>query len=120
MRAACLAGTLLGAITSGDRKSETQRLDAAIRTAAPSFPAGAAGQLGSGPQRAYAVLSGLGATALDCEPAAMARLAAGQVQVDPDLGSRGPGSLGLEVACRKPAAPACPRPFPSSVGVGGV
>jgi hypothetical protein len=59
------AGTLLGAITSDDRKSEAQRLDAAIRTAAPSFPAGAAGQLGSGPQRAYAVLSGLGATALD-------------------------------------------------------
>jgi hypothetical protein len=120
LQAACLAGTLLGAITSGDRKSETPRLDAAIRTAAQSFPASAAGQLGTGPQRAYAVLSGLGATALDCEPAAMARLAAGQVQVDPDLGSRGPGSLGLDVACRKPPAPACPRPLPSSVGVGGV
>ena len=93
---------------------------AAIRTASQSFPASAAGHLGTGPQRAYAVLSGLGATALDCEPAAMARLAAGQVQVDPDLGSRGPGSLGLEVAWRKLPAPACPRPFPSSVGIDGV
>ncbi len=94
MRAACLAGTLLGAITSGDRKSETQRLDAAIRTASQSFPASAAGHLGTGPQRAYAVLSGLGATALDCEPVALARLAGGQEKVDPDLGSRRPGSLG--------------------------
>ena len=29
------------------------------------------------------------------------------VPIDPDLGTRGPGSLGLEVACRQP--PACPR-----------
>lgn len=118
LRAACLAGILLGAITSGNRKSKTQRLDAAIRTAAQSFPASVAGQLGTGPQRAYAVLSGLGATSLDCGAAAMARLAAGQVPIPPDLSTRGPGSLGLEVSCRQP--PACPRRFPSTDGVGGV
>ena len=118
LRAACLAGTLLGAITSGDRESQTQRLNAAIRTASQSFPASAAGQLGTGPQRAYAVLSGLGATALDCEPVPLARLAGGQEKVDPDLSNRRPGSLGLKVSGCQPSA--CPRPLPSSVGVGGV
>jgi hypothetical protein len=116
LRSACLAGTLLGAMATGHQSSDSQRIDAAIRLAAQAFPDSAADQLGTGPQRAYAVLSGLGATALDCGADAMARLADGQVPVDPDLGSRGPGSMDMEVACRKP--PPCPRRIPS--GEGGV
>ncbi len=109
-------------VTAGRPFPDVRLLDRITAQTCPAapFPASAAGQVGTGPQRAYAVLRGLGATAHDREPAAMARLAAGQVQVDPDLGSRGPGSLGLEVAWRKLPAPACPRPFPSSVGIDGV
>jgi hypothetical protein len=107
LQAACRAGTLLAATNRGDRQAQRQWLEAAIRTAAQGLDSSAAGQLGTAPQRAYAVLTGIGGTPLDCSAAAMARLAAGQVPIDPDLGTRGPGSLGLEVACRQP--PACPR-----------
>jgi hypothetical protein len=118
LQAACRAGTLLGAAASANRQIESQRIDAAIRTAAQGFASSAVGQLGTGPQRAYAVLTGLGATAVDCGAAAMARLAAGQLAIPVDLGTRGPGSLGLELSCRQP--PACPRRLPSGIGVGGV
>lgn len=117
LQAACRAGTLLGAGASGDRPLERQRIDAAIRTAAQGFDSSAAGQLGTGPQRAYAVLTGLGATSLDCSAAAMARLASGQVPIPVDLDTRGPGSLGLELSCRPPA---CPRRLPSGLGIGGI
>lgn len=118
LQAACRAGTLLGAAASGDHQLERQRIDAALRTAAQGFASSAAAQLGTGPQRAYAVLSGLGATNLDCGAVAMARLAFGQVPIPADLGTRGPGSLGLEVSCRQP--PSCPRRLPSGLGFSGV
>jgi len=117
LQAACRAGTLLGAGASADRPLERQRIDAAILTAAQSFASSAAGQLGTAPQRAYAVLTGLGATSLDCSAAAMARLASDQVPIPADLDDRGPGSLGLELSCRPPA---CPRRLPSGLGIGGI
>ena len=107
LQAACRAGTLLAATDRGDRQALGQWLEAAIRTAAQGLDSSAVGQLGTAPQRAYALLTGIGGTPFDCSSAAMARLAAGQVPIDPDLGTRGPGSLGLEVTCRQP--PACPR-----------
>jgi hypothetical protein len=116
LQAACRAGTLLAASALSDQPTQRQWLEASIRTAAQGLDSSAAGQLGTAPQRAYAVLTGIGGTPLDCSAAAMARLAADQVPIDPDLGTRGPGSLGLEVACRQP--PACPRRLQS--GLGGV
>lgn len=117
LQAACRAGTLLAETARGDRQAQRQWFEAAIATAAQSLDSSAAGQLGTAPHRAYAVLTGIGSTPpLDCSTAGMARLAAGQVPVPADLGIRGPGSLGLEVLCRQP--PACPRRL--SAGVGGV
>ncbi|MEB3266280.1 MAG: hypothetical protein VKN13_06685 [Cyanobacteriota bacterium] len=106
LQAACRAGTLLAGTVRGDRQAQGQWLEAAIRTAAQGLDSSASGQLGTAPQRAYAVLSGIGSTELDCSSAAMARLAAGQVPVDPHLGTRG-FSVGMELFCRQP--PSCPR-----------
>lgn len=111
----CLAGVLLGATGPAQSADATDR---SVKAAAKAYGDLFSGAVGTGPQRAYALLSGLGATSLDCGAAAMARLAAGQVPIPADLGTRGPGSLGLEVSCRQP--PACPRRLPSTVGVGGV
>jgi len=115
LQLSCLAGTLLGATGHAQPAAGAER---AVKAAAKAYGDLFSKQVGSGAQRAYALLSGLGATELDCSAAAMARLAAGQVPVHADLGSRGPGSLGLEVACRQP--PACPRPMPSTAALGGV
>ncbi|MFN7898768.1 MAG: hypothetical protein ACK5N0_03755 [Synechococcaceae cyanobacterium] len=115
LQVSCLAGVLLGA--TGPAQSADATV-AAVKTAAKAYGDLFSAAVGTGPQRAYALLSGLGATSLDCHAAAMARLAAGEVPIPSDLGTRGPGSLGLEVSCRLP--PACPRRFASMVGVGGV
>jgi hypothetical protein len=115
LQRSCLAGTLLGA------KGPIQPADVAeraVKAAAKAYGDLFSLQLGSGSQRAYALLSGLGATELDCGAAAMARLAAGQVPIPAELGTRGPGTLGREGACRQP--PPCPRPVPSSAALGGV
>ncbi len=100
LQVSCLAGVLLGATGPAQSADATDR---SVKAAAKAH-----GDL----------FSGLGATSLDCGAAAMARLAAGQVPIPSDLGTRGPGSLGLEVSCRQP--PACPRRLPSMIGVGGV
>jgi hypothetical protein len=112
LQTSCLAGVLLGA--SGSTLPNTA--DGWMRPAARAYGDSASTTVGTSSQRAWALLSGLGATDLDCSAAAMTRLAAGQVPIPADLGTRGPGSLGLEVACRQP--PACPRRLPS--GLGGV
>lgn len=112
LQTSCLAGVLLGA--SGSPLPNTA--DGWMRAAARAYGDSASTTVGTSSQRAWALLSGLGATDLDCSAAAMARLAADQVPIPADLGTRGPGSLGLEVACRQP--PACPRRLPS--GLGGV
>lgn len=96
LRSSCLAGVLLAA--SGNPQPSTA--ERWVRAAARAYGDHASATVGTGAQRAWAALSGLGATGLDCSAAAMARLATGQVTVPADLGTRGPGSLGLEVACR--------------------
>jgi hypothetical protein len=115
LQVSCLAGVLVGAIGPAQSADAT---DKSVKAAAKAYGDLFSRAVGTGPQRAYALLSGLGATSLDCGAAAMARLATGQVSIPPDLSTRGPGSLGLEVSCRQP--PACPRRLPSTVGVGGV
>jgi len=112
LQTSCLAGVLLGA--SGSPLPNTA--DGWMRAAARAYGDSASATVGTSSQRAWGLLSGLGATDLDCSAAAMTRLAAGQVPIPADLGIRGPGSLGLEVSCRQP--PSCPRRLAS--GLGGV
>jgi hypothetical protein len=115
LQRSCLAGTLLGAEGPIQPADVAER---AVKAAAKAYGDLFSLQVGSGAQRAYALLSGLGATELDCGATAMARLAAGQVPIPADLGTRGPGTLGREAACRQP--PSCPRPLLSSTALGGV
>jgi hypothetical protein len=67
---------------------------------------GLAAQLGTGPQRAFALYSDIGATNLLCSANAMARLASGAIPLGQFPKDRGP-SVGLDLSCRQP--PACPR-----------
>jgi hypothetical protein len=113
LQTSCLAGVLLGA-SGGPWSAMADRW---VKAAARAYGDYASTTVGTSSQRAWALLSGLGAvTSLDCSAASMTRLAAGQVPIPPDLGTRGPGSVGLEVACRQP--PACPRRLPSGLGGG--
>ena len=115
LQRSCLAGILLGA------KGPIQPADVAeraVKAAAKAYGDLFSQQVGTSSQRAYALLSGLGATELDCGASAMAQLAAGQVPIPADLGTRGPGTIGREVACRQP--PPCLRPVPSTAALAGV
>jgi|GEM_PF-4030000 hypothetical protein len=105
LRAACVAGTFLGAlpISEADRRLV---LNNALSAGEQAFASSAAPQLGTGPQRAYALLSGMGGTKLDCGAAAMARLASGSENLEAFLATRGT-SVGIDVFCRTP--PTCPR-----------
>ncbi|MFM7641520.1 MAG: hypothetical protein ACKO45_08220 [Cyanobium sp.] len=110
LQTSCLAGVLLGARGPGLAAVEADR---SMKAAANAYGDAFSGVVGTGPQRAYALLSGLGATSLDCSTAHMTRLASGQVPIPPDLGTRGP-SVGIDVLCRQP--PACPRRMTSALG----
>lgn len=114
LRAACAAGTLLAAmpVPAADRRL---LLNNAISAGEQAFPSSAAPQLGTGPQRAYALLSGMGGTSLTCGDAAMDRLASGAEPLEAFLATRGT-SVGIEKFCRQP--PACPRGL--SFGVAGI
>jgi hypothetical protein len=105
LQAACAAGSLLGRLPQAQNQVWIQR---ALDAAAQAYGSAAAGQLGTGPQRAYALASGLGATELACSGSAMARLASGALDAEAAdwLRTRGP-SVGLDILCRQP--PACPR-----------
>jgi len=114
LRAACAAGTLLAAlpIPAADRRLV---LNNAISAGEQAFPSSAAPQLGTGPQRAYALLSGMGGTPLDCGRAAMDRLARGAEPLEAFMATRGTG-VGIDKFCRQP--PACPRGL--AFGVAGI
>ena len=114
LRAACVAGTLLAAVPlpAADRRL---LLNNAISAGEQGFPSSAAPQLGTGPQRAYALLSGMGGTPLDCGSAAMGRLASGAEPLEAFMATRGT-SVGIDKFCRQP--PACPRRL--SVGAAGI
>ena len=114
LRAACAAGTLLAAlpIPAADRRLV---LNNAISAGEQAFPSSAAPQLGTGPQRAYALLSGMGGTPLDCGRAAMGRLARGAEPLEAFMATRGTG-VGIAKFCKQP--PTCPRGL--SFGVAGI
>ncbi|MFM9101532.1 MAG: hypothetical protein ACKOPS_09410, partial [Cyanobium sp.] len=114
LRAACNAGTLLAALPIPPAERRLL-LNNAISAGEQAFSSSASSQIGTGPQRAYALLSGMGGTPLDCSTAAMARLAGGAEPLEAFLATRGT-SVGIDVFCRQP--PACPRRL--MVGVGGV
>jgi hypothetical protein len=114
LRAACAAGTLLAAVPlpAADRRLV---LNNAISAGEQGFPSSAAPQLGTGPQRAYAILSGMGGTPIDCGTAAMNRLASGAEPLEAFMATRGT-SVGIDKFCRQP--PLCPRGL--SFGVAGI
>ena len=114
LQAACAAGTLLAAlpIPAAYRRLV---LNNAISAGEQAFPSSAAPQLGTGLQRAYALLSGMGGTALDCGRAAMDRLARGAEPPEASMATRGTG-VGIDKFCRQP--PVCPRGL--SFGVAGI
>jgi hypothetical protein len=114
LRAACAAGTLLAAVPlpAADRQL---LLNNAISAGEQGFPSSAASRLGTGPQRAYALLSGMGGTPLDCGTTAMDRLASGAEPLEAFMATRGT-SVAISKFCRQP--PACPRRL--SFGLAGV
>jgi hypothetical protein len=105
LQAACKAGSLLGRLPQAPNQEWISR---ALNAASQAYGSADAAQLGTGPQRAYALASGLGATELPCSGSTMARLASGALNAEAAdwLRTRGP-SVGLDILCRKP--PACPR-----------
>lgn len=105
LQAACAAGSLLGRVPQAQNQGW---ISGALNAASQAYGSAVAGQLGTGPQRAYALASGLGATELPCSGPAMARLASGALDAEAAdwLRTRGP-SVGLDILCRQP--PACPR-----------
>ena len=112
LRAACNAGTLLAALPIPPAESRSL-LNNAISAGEQAFSSSASSQIGTGPQRAYALLSGMGGTSLDCGAVAMARLARGAEPLEAFLSTRGT-SVGIDVFCRQP--PACPRRLASTIG----
>jgi hypothetical protein len=118
LQAFCLGGTLLGQAT-GLRPPATRRPFSAAFTA---FPARLNGQQGTPAQRSYALLTGLGGTASDCDAAAMSNLAADVVPdperlralaLNPDRSS-GEGAIGdvINALCLPKPPLGCPRRLP--------
>lgn len=104
LRAACFAGTLLAAVPlpTADRRL---LLNNVISAGEQGFPSSAAPQLGTGPQRAYALLSGMGGTPLNCGSGAMGRLASDAIPLEAFMATRGPAVF-ITVFCKPPN---CPR-----------
>ena len=108
MQATCLGGWLLarGPATTSERRHAILEADRYAYTPDASL------KHGSDQQRAYALLTGMGATSSTCNGASMAALASGMVP-DPELLDRlaTERSTNLKAAidsqCRRP--PACPR-----------
>jgi hypothetical protein len=112
LQANCLAGVLLGASSGLPALPPNRRL-APAQTA---YPAAASGSSGSRAQRAYALLTGLGATEATCSGDAMVQLSAGRVpdpavlkELEADPRSRAISSFAtaINAQCRKPLR--CPR-----------
>lgn len=118
LQATCFAGTLLGQAPGLRPAAERSRLSAAFT----AFPSRLDGEKGTPAQRSYALLTGLGGTASDCEATAMANLAAGAVPdperlralaVNPDR-STGDGAIGsvINALCLPKPPLGCPRRMP--------
>ena len=108
LQATCLGGWLLA---RGPATSSEQR-HALLEADRDAYTSGAALNHGSAEQRAYALLTGMGATSSTCKGASMAALASGMVP-DPELlrSIKAERTSNLKTAinsqCRRP--PACPR-----------
>ncbi|MBM5818371.1 MAG: hypothetical protein FJ083_17935 [Cyanobacteria bacterium K_Offshore_surface_m2_239] len=118
LQATCFAGTLLGLTPGLQPPAGRSRLSAAIT----AFPSRLDGEKGTPAQRSYALLTGLGGTASDCEATAMANLAAGAVP-DPErlralavnpVRSTGDGAIGsvIDALCLPKPPLGCPRRLP--------
>ena len=117
LQAFCFGGTLLGQAPGLQPPVDGSALSAAFT----AFPARLNGQQGTAAQRAYALLTGLGGTASECDDAAVANLAAGvvpdperlQALADPDR-STGGGAIHkvLKALCLPKPPLGCLRPRP--------
>ena len=115
LQAFCFGGTLLGQAPGLQPPADGSALSAAFT----AFPARLNGQQGTAAQRSYALLTGLGGTASECDDAAVANLAAGvvpdperlQALADPDR-STGGGAIQkvLKALCLPKPPLGCPRP----------
>lgn len=112
LQANCLAGVLLGASSGLPALPPNRRLAPALT----AYPAAASDRSGSRAQRAYALLTGLGATDATCSGEAMVQLSAGRVpdpallkELEADPRSRAISSFAtaINAQCRKPLR--CPR-----------
>jgi predicted metalloprotease len=115
LQANCLAGVLLASRAALKPAKATQQLSPAHT----AYAASDVGSQGTASQRAYALLSGFGATASSCNNGAMADLARDKVSDpkllqelanDPDNRAMSSLSEALNSQCRKP--PSCPRRIP--------
>ena len=126
LQATCLAGTLLGLMPSTPEQPLQSTLNQALKTTLADFDPEQAPSQGKAAPRAYAFLTGTGATRLSCSSAALTPLAAEDPQV-PDgeillLFSdqlRGP-SVGFDQFCRRPPQPTCPRPLSWGTATSGL
>ncbi|MFS6827269.1 hypothetical protein [Cyanobium sp. ATX-6F1] len=114
LEANCFGGVLIGAAEGLQPGREEKLLSPALK----AYGATEAGSMGSRSQRAYALLTGLGATDATCSTNAMAALALNQVPDPPRLEQirqlgedRGSNSLlaVLSSQCRRLANASCPR-----------
>jgi hypothetical protein len=124
LQSICLGGILLGQ-ANGLRPAEPKkRLSPAFGT----YPARLNLSQGTPSQRAYALLTGLGATASDCSMGAMVSLSAGEVPdpelltalaIDPALRAMGDGGIGaaMNALCLPRPPLGCPRRLPAAARV---
>lgn len=115
LQANCLAGVLLSA-TSGSRVPRAS--DALLKATASAYGAADNSMVGNPAQRAYALLSGYGATSSGCSSGEMANLVKGSVTDSGRLGSLATdlrGSSSLRAAFSSQCVPLPKRPCPRSV-----
>lgn len=116
LQANCLAGVLLSA-TSGSKVPRVS--DALIKATGSAYGGAESAKMATPSQRAYAVLSGYGATSSGCSLGEMANLAKGSVPDQARLGTLAKdlrGSSSLRAAHNSQCVPLLPkRPCPRSV-----
>lgn len=126
LQATCLAGTLLGLLPSTPGSPQQRTLSQGLKATLADFDPDQVPSQGKAGQRAYAFLTGTGATRLSCSQAALTTLAEADPQV-PDQEIlrqfsdqlRGPG-VGFDQFCRQPPQATCPRPLPIGGAASGI
>ena len=124
LQAVCLGGVLLGQASNLRPAEPKKRLSPAFGT----YPARLNLSQGTPSQRAYALLTGLGATASDCSMGAMVSLSDGEVPdpdrltalaIDPALRAMGDGGIdaAINALCLPRPPLGCPRRLPTAARV---